>query len=278
MTILDPIHPVQSAILELLASKPGQTVADVHRKLAASGMEASVPNLYRTIGQMVEKQMLVKEKSHLSINFMWIAHVLQFAEMVERNYVHRNDPETTELPMIDGEKREFFAESLGALTPVWNHILAKIAGQSSDPIWYEYNSHPWHFLAMTDIERRLYDSLGRNGHKLYGNDTFLDRYGTSMSTLSCPVVHSDDVPFPKDGYSLWVCGDYVVDCVFPKTLSKHFAFFFRAVQSIDQFHPELFADIFRMKARCRLLVWKSSGEASLLRSKFRPFFPKGSSL
>jgi hypothetical protein len=177
-----------------------------------------------------------------------------------------------ELPVKDGEKKEFFAESLGALDPLWNHILRTVAGIYKDAEWYEYNSHPWHFLGATETERRLYESLGPKGHKMYGNDTFLDQYGVQFNAEGSDALIVPQSPFPKEGYSLWLCGDYIVDCVFPDVLSKHFSFFFQTVQSIEQFHPELFADIFRMKTRCRLLVWKSAREAALLRQKFEPFF------
>lgn len=121
-------------------------------------------------------------------------------------------------------------------------------------------------------ETRLYDSLGSMGHKLCGNDTFLDRYGTKISSSRCPVVLSTETPFLQEGYSLWVCGDYVADCIFPTVLSRHFAFFFQTVQSLEQFHPQLFADVFKMKARCKLQVWKSAEEARLLRAKFQTYF------
>lgn len=272
MPTLDPLHPLQSAILEVLVAAPGVTMSELHvRVMNDCKVDVSLQNLYRTVGQMIEAQLLIREKGKISLNAVWASHLTRFAEEAKKQYLD-NTPSTLDLPTADGGKKEFLAESLGALDPLWNHILRTIAGIYDDPEWYEYNAHPWHFLGFTETERRLYESLGTRGHKLYGNDSFLDHYGVKLNASGDDVAVAADSPFPKEGYSLWLCGDYIVDCVFPETLSKHFAFFFQTVQTIDQFHADLFADIFRMKARCRLLVWKSAKEAALLRAKFLPYF------
>ena len=272
MPTLDPLHPLQSAILELLIVSPGLTMAALHERVCKeSKVDVSLQNLYRTVSQMIEAQQLIREKGKLSINMVWASHLARFADQVRQHYLN-STPSILDLPTEDGKKREFFAESLGALDPLWNHILRTIAGMYDDPEWYEYNSHPWHFLGATETERRLYESLGPRGHKIYGNDAFLDRYGVKLNTDGSDALIATDTVYPKEGYSLWLCGDYIVDCIFPEVLSQHFAFFFQTVHTIEQFHPELFADIFRMRARCRLLVWKSAKEAALLRKKFLTLF------
>ncbi len=273
MTTLDPLHPLQSSIVELLSEQTGMTVAELHFKLkSACAVEVSVQNLYRAIGQMLDAQMLIREKGKLSLNLVWASHFIRCADSVRRRYLATDD-DIVDLPKRDGERREFFAESLGALDSIWNHVLRKVTAMEENMPWFEYNAHPYHLLGMTQTEERLYGSLGA-GHKLYGNDTFLDRYGVLRNIEKSNVVMQNQTPFLKDGYSLWICGDYIVDCVLPESLTRHFAFFFQTVQTIDQFHPELFADVFKMKARCKLLVRKSASESAMLRAKFGEFFPE----
>ncbi len=271
MAVLDPLHPLQSSIVELLAEQPGVDVSTLHGLLAERHVDASIQNLYRTVAQLVEAQVLLREKGKLSLNLVWASHLVRFSDTVRRRYLDEGDG-VVELPRKDGEKRDFTAESLAALDPVWNHVIAKIIEQAPEQEWYEYDSHPLHLLGMTETETRLYAGMGPRGHRLYGNDTFLDRHATRMAGAVGECVIAERTPFPKEGYILWVCGDYVVDCVLPEELSRHFAFFFRTVESASQFDPALFADVFRMKARCRLAVWKSAKEAELLRLKMRPFF------
>ncbi len=273
MAVLDPLHPLQSSIIELLGRDPGMDMQTLHARLTGERqLTVSVQNLYRTVAQMIETQILVREKGKLSLNLVWVTHFIRHAEEFRRGYI-ASPQDMSDIPLIDGDRREFFADSLAALDPVWNHLLSKVANQyPTDPIWYEYNSHAWHVLAMTDTELRLYESLGKAGHKLFGNDTFLDRHGARLSAGSAKSVVTADPPFPKEGYSLWVCGDYLVDCIFPDLIAKHFAFFFRTVNSMQEFDLQLFSEVFKMKARCKVMVWKSSEESRLLRSKFEPFF------
>jgi len=233
-------------------------------------IKVSLQNLYRTVGQMVEKQILVREGKKISLNFVWITHQIKFTENIRQTYITVRTE--SDIPRTDGERHEFTAESLAALDPQWNDVIAEIAGLYKDPTWYEYNSHPWHFLAMSDTEDRLYESLGTRGYKLYGNDTFLDRYGTTLAALRCPKAIAKDSPFPKEGYSLWVCEDYIVECVFPEVLSKHFAFFFHTIHSIDEFNVDLFSSIFRMKIHCKIVVRKSTKNAKELQGKIAAYF------
>jgi hypothetical protein len=269
MPVINPLNPVQSTILEILASERGLSVADLHAKVLSRKQDISIQSLYRIVGQMLAQQMLVKQKEKLSIHSIWIAHLQQFIDAVR---LGQSSSETL-LPEKDGERREVFGDSLFTIDPLWSHLYKSVASLYKDPLWYMFSSHPWHVLGMPDTESRLYDGLSPHGHKLYGNDTFLDRYAFTLNPVPCRVAFTSDPPFPKEGYSLWICGDYIVDSVLPEILTKHFAFFFQTVQSVDQFHPELFADIFHMKARCKVTVRKSADEAAALRAKFLLFFP-----
>ncbi len=275
MSFLDPVHETHGAIIEALAVYPGLEMQPMHHKLVSEyDIEISVSNLYRTVAQLVEKQVLVKDKGRLSLNQVWVSHMLRFAATIEAKYIGSGKLDVLELPQSDGQRMEFKADSLAGLDPVWNHVLAKISSLSKkEAIWYEYDSHAWYPLGMHETEMNLYEQLGEYGNKLYGNDTFLDRYGAKLGRTITPVIN-DAPPFPKEGYSLWVCGDYTVDCVFPDSISRHFAFFFQTVKSIEQFDTEFFSDIFKMKARCSITVLKSEASARDLREKMKPYFTK----
>lgn len=54
MTILDPLHPLQNTIVEILASQPDQTVAPLHEAVKRQGIDVSLQNLYRAVSQMID--------------------------------------------------------------------------------------------------------------------------------------------------------------------------------------------------------------------------------
>ena len=267
MTTFDPLHAIQSGIVEALAAAPGLTVSSLHKSLnKEKKTRVSLPNLYRTVGQMVDAQILVREKGTLALSHAWIPHVLHLADAIRANYGQGSVVK----PLKEGERREYSAESLGSLDGPWFHVLAHCADADPAREWYAYNSHPWHPIGMSDTELRGYHALALKGigvRMLYGNDTFLDRYGKKLvRTKGFRITIDPNAPFPKEGYALWVCGDHVIECVFPETIAKRFAYFFETVKNVGQFDPELFADVFRMKARCKVTIRRNKKEAARLRA------------
>ncbi|MBI5793994.1 hypothetical protein HZA87_02820 [Candidatus Uhrbacteria bacterium] len=268
MATFNPLHPLQSTILEVLTEQQGISVADLHAKLKKDyGLKLSVQNLYKTIGKMLDAQMLIKTQGKLLLNLVWLSHLTHFVEAAKRTYLTAEEA-TINLPLKDDERREFYAESLIGLDPIWNHLLIKLKDFTEDRTWYVYDSHPWYVLGMRETETRLYKSLvseGINVQMLYGNDTFLDKYGNKrVSVKGFRSAITTDSPFLKEGYALWVCGEHIVECIFPDVISRNFQFFFQTVQSVEEFEPELFSDIFKMRSKCKITIRRSAKESKAL--------------
>ncbi len=274
MANVDPLHPLQSTILEVLGSKQSLTITELHKRLKKEAVTVSLPNLYRMVSQMIDSQMLVKTYGKISLNMVWIGHLTGFLDTVNRTYVeHRT--EEFQFPLKEQERREFFADSLMSLDPVWSHVLLKMTREPQTHPSYMYNSHPWYSLGMRETETRFYQGMVARGNPLiilYGNDTFLDRYGEKL--IRVKNVHASidtHTPFPAEGCAIWVCDDHILECVFPPAITKHFSFFFSTVESISQFDAELFSDIFHMKAKCKIAVRRDTKEAAKLRAIFEKY-------
>ncbi len=51
---------------------------------------------------------------------------------------------------------------------------------------------------------------------LIGNTTFLDRHGADqLSKHYFTTKCVNDTPFPQEGYSVDIIGDYIVECMLP---------------------------------------------------------------
>lgn len=276
MAVLDPLHPLQSSILDILGSEQTLNMAQLHDRLQERDISVSMPNLYRTVGQLTDMQVLVKIHGKISLNDTWIAHLTEFTERVNATY-HEQQAGVFQFTLKEGERREFFADSLKGLDPIWSHVLVGMTDdQQKHPI-YMYNAHPWYSIGMRDTEARFYHSMTANGNTcvmFYGNDTFLDRYGDKLirvKNMRSYIVPS--VPFPKEGYALWVFDDNILECIFPPAISRHFEFFFNTVKSIGEFDAELFSDLFRMKAKCKITVRRDKKEAEKLRAIIEKHLP-----
>ena len=278
MSLIDPLHPLQSSIVEILANRKDITMAQLHQTLIKQhDIRISLQNLYRTVGQMVENQMLVREDGKLSLNFVWITHQMKFTETIRHTYL--TSLTTLDLPEKEGDRREFSADSLMGLDPTWNDLLTRIAASSTDEGFYEYISHPYYYLGKRETETRFYQGMAERNipcFTLHGNDSFLDRYGNKLVTLEgVRSITASDTGFPAEGYVLSIYGGLIVECIFPPVIARHFAVFFQTVGSIEQFDAELFSSIFRMRARCKLTVRKSNGDAQKLKAKISAYFAPG---
>ncbi|MDP3976261.1 MAG: hypothetical protein Q8P95_05095 [bacterium] len=271
--LLDPLHPVQSALLEVVAEHPQIKMPELHLALTKSyKLQISLANLYRTVSQLIEQQVLVKSKGGLGLHSVWISYLENFSDKVKLHH-GKNDEEIIGFQLAEGERSDFFAESLMALDPTWNHLLVRITELCEQPQWFVYNSHPWYPLGFADIEARFYRSLVQQGatcQVCYGNNHFLDEYGCKMTGFEGFATHTNaNAPFLKEGYCLWVCDDYILECIFPEVIAQHFAMMFQSVQQIDYFEAELFKNIFKMRARCKVSVRRSKKEAEQLRKKIQ---------
>lgn len=125
-------------------------------------------------------------------------------------------------------------------------------------------------------EQTNMEDLAQSEQKSYfliGNTTFLDKY--SAQQLSENLFHTKcdtNLPFPEEGYTVDVIGDYIVECMFPKGISEHFALFFNTILGIEGYKKELFCQVLKMKTPCSLKVIHSPEHAQKMKSKIEKSF------
>ena len=272
MATFNPLHPLESSIIELIASPKGITIRDVHEKINSEGVSVSLNGIYKPINRMLDCQMLVKAEGELFINSVWLQHISQFNLTAGQNHLPTRSDDIS-LPLKEGQRHDFHADSLQSLDSIWNHLVTKLTPILKDDSWYVYNSHPWHSLGMRDTEQRLYESIishGKEVFMVFGNETFLDTYGQKLVTANgYHTTIVSDSPFLQDGYALWVCDDHIVECIFPEIISRNFLFFFQSVQNISNFNQTLFSDVFKMKCNCKITVRCDTKEANRIKSLFK---------
>ena len=104
---------------------------------------------------------------------------------------------------------------------------------------------------------------------LYGNTTFLDRYGAQLHKNSpCKARITPASPFPNEGYNLWLCGSHIIECFFPDLIAQYFASFFEATASAKDFDLKTFSGVFHIKVPAELHVSRDKRKAEKLRKMF----------
>lgn len=271
MFTIDPLHPLQSAVIEILGQKGEMSVADLHAALnKRKSTNVSLQHVYRMLTQMEEQQVVVKVRGSVSLNLMWLAYLSFFSQRaMAETFKHLEM--FKEFPMKHGERKTIAADSFIALDTVWTHVLVQLDTFLNEKSWHTYNSHAWWQLLKMDTDTSFYANLKAKGvtvFGIYGNDTPLDRLGVSLIQSDVfPTVIDASPPFPKEGYILVVCGEYIVQSILPDALSRQLEFFFANTKDIASFDKQLFFDIIRMPAKCKITVWRDTKEAESLRAK-----------
>ncbi len=271
MFTIDPLHPLQSAVIEILGQKGEMSVAQLHAALnARKATNVSLQHVYRMLTQMEEQQIVVKVRGSVSLNLMWLSYLSFFTQRAMAE-TFRHLRMFQDFPSNEGERKTITADSFIALDTVWTHILVQLDTLLHEKRWYSYNSHAWWQLLKMDTDTSFYANLKAKGVTVlgvYGNDTPLDRLGVSLIQSDVfPTVIDPEPAFPKQGYILVVCGDYIVQSVLPDTLSRQLDFFFANTKGKASFDSSLFFDIIRMPAKCKITIWKDAKEAGQLREK-----------
>ncbi len=269
MNYIDPLHEIQSSIIETLAENKNLSVKKLHLHLTQNlKLKISSQNLYRTVSMLIKEKVISKEDKKLILNQEWIYHFLKVADAIKINYSSQESV-LDGLPKNEGETAEFFSDSLMSLDLIWINILFRLIELTESKDWHVYNSHPWYAIGTIETEKRFFERLvlrGVNVSMLYGNNYFLDKYGEKLINLSGFKTKIEvNTMFPKEGYALWVCEKYLVEVIFPKEVSKHFAHFFQNISSMSQFDLKMFSELFKMKERCSLKVELNSKKADRYR-------------
>jgi hypothetical protein len=271
MYTLDPIHPVYSSVIELIAVYPQITTAELYEHLTKKQKIAlSLPQLYRIITRMIDSQIIIKVHGKLTLNLMWISYIEFIAGRAKRIIQH-ND----EFPLMEGEKKMYQAGSMFDLEAIWNHILVSLYRLLQEKEIYKYYSHAWWQIGRNAEEINFYKQLKERGiqsHWVFGADSFLDRKGAAHINQVFDSVLTKEPPFPKDGYNMNVYGEYIVECILPEKISKRLSYFFEHVRTEKAFDEDLFIDIFSMNAPCKITVWRNKKQANILRQKLAAHF------
>lgn len=276
MFALDPLHPVFNATIEIVADAPGISVSDLHKRLRQLRHDVTLQHLYRILNRLIEAQILLKEKGKLSLNRLWLGQISMLATNAAQN-LEKAEEGKPQLPTKDGESITLTAPTLTGMQALWYHTLAHLHGHIGAQVKEvdKYYTHAWWLVEESDELFLFLRRIAKRGitcHWLLGADTYLDRRAVQEYKDIFPIRVADKDLFPADGYNLNIYGDYVLECIFPPAISKHFQLLFSSVASKKDFDPALFRHVFELKERYTIKVWKNASLATQLRAKIRQFF------
>jgi hypothetical protein len=268
MYSIDPIHPIYSAIIEIVSVYPHISVAELQVSLQKKmRVEISLAQLYRTITRMVSSQVLIKSNGKLSLNLMWVSYIEFVAARAKKILQHVDG-----FPLEEGQKKVYQASSLFEVEAIWNHLLVSLYRFAGEKNLYKYYSHAWWQFGRNAEEMDFYQKLkeqGINCYYIFGDTTFLDKTAEKRVGEVFSSVAVQHAPFPKDGYNLNVYGEYIIECILPEKTARYLDFFFKKVKNMKQFEHDVFLDIFTQSGRYKVTVWRNVKQSMLLRETLK---------
>lgn len=266
---------ISDAIIQDLAVHKWSSVYELYDRLSH---EYTLPmvTVYKTLAQLIQEQVLVKEKWKLSINTNWILAYMRLGATLQQNY----GPETANIfSLKQGQEKKFRASTLADLDPIRGNVYAILAMYyGKDVAIYDYNAHLYHMIGMPETEKSVRTEpwfATQTTYFLVGNTTFLDQRSVAyLKNKWFPVCVATNVPFLQEGYVCSVIGDYVLEIVFPAEITQQFKYFFDTVVSEENFDLAAFQRLFHIQQKYVLTLKYAPLYAQRLQSQVLSFFPQ----
>lgn len=224
---------------------------------------------------MTKDYVLVKKYGVVMLNARWIRQVNQDVQKLGQVI----EPSAGIDLIKHGATQYYHAGSLRERETIWVDLTTKILQQQEPENLFFYDAHLYYIYGIEALGTHAYDDyLSRRGKIFYvvGNDTFLDNHGLQL--IKDKKAHSlidEKSPFLKEGYSLRILGDYVVEAYIPDEVAPFFQQQFAHTTSLEAFDIEVFRIPFSMKAQTKLRVTHDKHVAASLKQQLLGSFPAG---
>lgn len=270
---IDPSDDLMSDILRLVALRPGISVPQLHAALKKQKTHVTIQHLYRKVNALIEEEMLLKRKSALSANLLWLSYLQYFAS--EAKEALAKEKTLAVFPLKKGQRLTFSLGTLHAVQTLWNHLLIELHRCEPQKKLHKYYSHAWWVWNKRTLDVAFYRKIVASGVRclwLYGNNTFLDRAAVTMYPDLLDSRIALDTPFPAEGYNLNVYGEYIFECTFPPHIAKHLELVFQSLTSDAKADTAIIDDVFSMEAQFTVTVWRNPAQALSFQKSIERYF------
>lgn len=263
-------------IISILAMKYPLSSKKIYNEIKRRyGYSVTYQAVHKSILQLLEQGVLVKEEMEYSINMQWIDEINNFVEKMKLNYEkHRKYP----MGIIDMQTSEnmqmiMFNNFLGA--ELFNlKLLHKYCFNPQNKM--PYCSQVQHlkspvFHSQEAYERlKIFKNSKMGKYVLVRGNTFIDRWCSNFYNGAVNFAFGVDIA--KD-YETYILGDTVTQLYIPLEVHKKIDCIYNNTTSIDDVKvPEVWGDIYERKCKVQLLIYKNPEIAEQLRQKTLSYF------
>lgn len=278
-------NEIESSILEVLARRPRTSVESL-REILQHDYEVCVScsQLYKICKKMCLSYILIREHGTFSLHNLRIDKLDSYLDLVRKNYF----VQSIEKPFLNMfETKVVKATSYIDAMQKRHQIMSEIMKEQKKEDFFLYESHFYYVLGeekrienpAEDFNTTLF-ATGRKSYCICGNTTFLDTYKKPsffkrhQQHPNYHEIHTTKTPFPKEGYNLYVYGDYIIEEVEPQEFTKEILVFFKTVQNLKEIDKKIIQVLFTKKMKRKFTIRKNPQEAGKLKKEIQKWFPK----
>lgn len=257
-------------VLKVLSKNKNISLKELHT-LVNQEEKISLPNLYKITNNLLDNQILSKNKRKLSLNTSRIIELDLFLKETKNNYLEKRE---NFIHIKEGWIQKYEVNSFVEAETLWSEIYTQLSIiQGKDNGIYSYNSHFYYLLAFPETEKTIRKSVHQLSEKtkfILWNDSFLDQYSIEILRLKWfQTIINKKTKFPKKGYVIDVIWDYYIEFFIPDTISTYLETFFNNVKKMEDFNLEIFKSIFLIKDTYILRVIHNKTAAKSLRDRLK---------
>ena len=218
---------LEPIIIEMLAEQPRLSAYRMQGMVRRRGRAFSQAAVYKELGKLQERGVVVKDGIYFSLSLAWILDVFSFSDQLTTTYFTESYLRTI-LP-DSGERQRWRFTTLVRCNDFWNQLLLALLKTSRSQYVLSWVPYPWFLLLSSDQETRLHRAFTVSGRKFYTifGDTggkgglIKSFYGGKSQSYSFA-----DSPLDDEQTYLDVVGDYVLSVrIDPRTNGKIREFF-----------------------------------------------------
>ena len=273
---LDKPKKAKDLIISILSMKPPLSSKKIYNEVKRRfGYSITYQAIHKTILQLLEEGVLVKEDMEYSINMQWIDEVSNFAEKLKESYEQKEKyPDgIIDMQTTDNMQMIIFNNFLSAETfnmKILDRYCFNPRNKEPCCAHIQHVKRPVFQSGDAYETLRIFKKCKTKKYILVRGNGFLDKWSADFFKDIAGYLLGIDVA--KD-YETYILGDTVTQLYIPPEISKKLDFLYANTKRIEDLKmPEVYTDIYERKCKAQLLIFKNPELAEQLRQKTLSYF------
>jgi hypothetical protein len=261
-------------VLECFRARPELTVAALRSELLRRGHDFSQRAVYRELGLMLEREMLVKEKQRYHLNLTWVLSLIDLAEDL---YVQATTPAlAARLLPPPGRKAQWTFAKLKRMDSFWVQLMFLLFARSRSRTMFCWVPHFWFHLLHYKHELQAMHAMRVAGNRIYmsiGHDTYIDRQPERYWSRRVYQWSYAPSPFRRFGTRyLYQIDGYLLTAQFDRESAGAIHGLCCEVRSARELEQRDLGALFERRCRGKLTLEHAPLKARRVEREFRRFF------